>query len=471
MSDKFYVTAAIPYVNGSPHLGHTLEFVITDVIQRWKKLEGEQVFCVSGSDENGEKILEAAKKEKLEPQELADKNTLAFQKHALDLEVKFDVWRRATDKKLHWAGVVELWNRCVKNGDIYKKKYQGLYCVGCEQFYTKDELVEGKCPEHNREPEFLEEENYFFKLSKYQKQLEELIEKDELKVFPKIRKNETLGFIKQGLQDFSVSRPAARLGNWGIPVPGDPTQMMYVWFDALTVYMTAVGWKYDLKLWKKWWPADVHVIGKGIFRFHTVYWPAMLLSAKLPLPKAVLVHGYITSDGQKMAKSLGNTIDPQLLIEKYGADPLRYFLLKEIPTQADGDFTNERFKEVFNADLANGLGNVVSRVAKMSEKDGLNGIKEFEKKLNIKEPLERFEFNQAIIGLWEEIRALDLQISKDEPWKLTDKERKELLIGYVKQLLAFNWQLQIFLPETAIKIEKIFCGKKIAIKESLFPRL
>ena len=468
---RFYLTNAIPYVNGLPHLGHTLEFIISDVISRYHRLNGDDALATCGSDENGQKILEAAKKEKLEPQQLADKNTQAFLDHLKHLNVNFDVWRRATDQKLHWPGVTKLWQLCLKNGDIYKKTYQGLYCVGCEQFYTESELVDGKCPEHDRRPEIVSEENYFFKLSKYQKQLEELIASDKLQVLPSVRKNETLGFIRQGLNDFSVSRPAERLGHWGIPVPGDPSQVMYVWFDALTIYMTAVGWGYDDKLWQKWWPADVHVIGKGIYRFHTVYWPAMLLSAGLPLPKTVLVHGYVNSGGQKMAKSLGNVVDPEELLSKYGTDPIRYYLLKEIPTQADGDFTEVRFKEVYNADLANGLGNLVSRVAKLAEQDGLSGIKEYPQKITISDYLSRYEFHLALTRLWESVRSLDLEISRFAPWEKTAKDRKDKLIEYAKKILALSWQLQIFLPETAAKITKTFTGSKVKIDQSLFPRL
>lgn len=471
MAKKFYITNAIPYTNGPAHLGHTLEFVIADVINRYHRLIGDEVMFTCGSDENGQKILEAAKKEGLKPQELADRNTWAFLDHLKHLNVHFDVWRRATDQKLHWPGVQELWKLCVKNGDIYKKKYKGLYCVGCEQFYTKNELAEGKCPEHLTTPEEIEEENYFFKLSKYQARLEKLISKDELKVLPGIRKNETLGFIKQGLGDFSVSRPQERLGGWGIPVPDDPKQVMYVWFDALTIYMTAVGWGYDKKLWGKWWPAEMHVIGKGIYRFHTVYWPAMLLSAGLPLPKTVLVHGYTTVEGRKMAKSLGNVIDPEPLIKKFGADALRYYLLKEIPTQSDGDFTEMRFKEVYNADLANGLGNLVSRVATLCEKDGLAGIKNFEKQITVSDYLDRYEFNLALIKLWESVRNLDLEISCFAPWEKNAEQRKDKLIDYAKKILALSWQLQIFLPETTQKIEKIFTGSKIKIDKGLFPRL
>jgi len=481
MKGKFYITSAIPYVNGVPHLGHTLEFVISDVINRYYRLAGKKVMMTCGSDENGQKILEAGEKENLEPQILADKNTKAFLKHVKNLNIHFDEWRRGTDKKLHWPGVEKLWNLCKKNGDIYKKKYKGLYCVGCEQFYKKKELIKGKCPEHLKKPEEIEEENYFFKLSKYQKKLEKLIENDELKVFPEIRKNETLGFIKQGLEDFSVSRPVERLKGWGVPVPDDDSQIMYVWFDALTIYMTSIGWDYDEKLWEKWWPAEVHVIGKGIYRFHTVYWPAMLLSAKLPLPKSVLVHGYITSGGQKMGKSLGNVVDPEEILKKYGTDAVRYYLLKEIPTQSDGDFTDERFKEVYNADLANCLGNLVSRVAKLCETDGFEGIKDYKKTHeNIKdlldqggytEHLERFEFNLALEELWREMRDIDKEISKDEPWERTVAERESYLKSYVKKILSLGYELKVFLPETAENIEKTFSGKMIKLIKPLFPRL
>src|SRR3989344_445794 len=491
MADKFYVTAAIPYVNGFPHLGHSLEFIITDVIQRYQKLLGKEVFCVSGSDENGQKILEAAKKEKLEPQQLADKNTQAFLDHLKHLNVNFDVWRRATDQKLHWPGVTKLWQLCLKNGDIYKKTYQGLYCVGCEQFYTESELVDGKCPEHDRRPEIVSEENYFFKLSRYQKQLEELIASDKLQVLPSVRKNETLGFIRQGLNDFSVSRPAERLGNWGIPVPGDPSQVMYVWFDALTIYMTAVGWGYDDKLWQKWWPADVHVIGKGIYRFHTVYWPAMLLSAGLPLPKTVLVHGYVNSGGQKMAKSLGNVVDPEKLLAKYGADPIRYYLLKEIPTQADGDFTEARFKEVYNADLANGLGNLVARVLTMADKftggkvpsvdqdPDAHPLRVHEKNYNwkkacqaIDQHVNAYEFQRALEAIWEFVHAADKYIDENKPWELAKKgQQKEIdwvVYGLLDSLHQLAWQIYPFLPETAQKVAHALSIEKLLAKNPIF---
>lgn len=508
MAKKFYVTNAIPYVNGVPHLGHTLEFVISDVINRYHRLSGEKVKFTCGSDENGEKILQAAKKEGVKPQALADRNTKKFWEHVQHLNVQFDVWRRATDQALHWPGVQRLWKRCFKNDDIYKKTYKGLYCVGCEAFYTKSELVKGKCPEHLRQPEEVAEENYFFRLSKYQDRLLKLIENDKLKILPAKRKNETLGFIRRGLKDFSVSRPKKRLGGWGIPAPGDESQVMYVWFDALTIYMTAVGWGYDEKLWQKWWPADIHVIGKGIYRFHTVYWPAMLMSARLPLPKAVLVHGYVTSGGQKMAKSLGNVVDPEEILKKYGTDSVRYYLLKEIPTQSDGDFTEERFKEIYNADLANGLGNLTARIISMAHKFTKGEVPKVDKNPE-KHPLQIFEkqtrndldkyiqvyeFHRALASIWRLIHKVDKYIDENKPWELVkqgkQKEINWVVYGLLDVLKDIAWLIYPFMPKAANQIGKtlnlkeitnqsvykdswtnIKPGTRIKKIDSLFPRL
>jgi methionyl-tRNA synthetase len=254
-----------------------------------------------------------------------------------------------------------LWGLCGKAGDIYKKKYRGLYCVGCESFYEESELTEGLCPEHRKAPEMIEEENYFFKLSRYQKKLEAMIESDELRILPQSRKNEVLSFIRGGLKDFSISRSKARAKDWGVPVPGDDSQMMYVWFDALSTYMTGVGYGIDDAMYERFWPADMHVIGKGILRFHAVYWPAMLLSAGLELPKSIFVHGYITVEGQKMSKTLGNIVDPFYLLKSYGVDPLRYCLLSEIPTFTDGDFSERTLVDKNNNELLANLGNLVNR--------------------------------------------------------------------------------------------------------------
>jgi methionyl-tRNA synthetase len=361
MAGKFYITTAIPYVNAAPHIGHALEFVQTDAIARYHSSKGMDVALVTGSDENSLKNVQAAEAKGITTAQLCEQNGAVFRSLADKIGLSYTSFLKTSIKAEHWAGVQNLWALCSKSGDIYKKKYRGLYCVGCEAYYEESELVDGLCPEHRKKPEVVEEENYFFKLSKYQSVLEELIASDKLEVLPETRKNEVLSFIRGGLQDFSISRSVKRAKGWGVPVPGDESQIMYVWFDALSTYITGIGYGKDEKLFKKYWPADAHVIGKGILRFHAVYWPAMLLSAGLQPPKSVFVHGYITVEGQKMSKSLGNIVDPLMLIDKYGADVLRYYFLREIPTFDDGDFSEKSMAEKNDSELVANIGNLVNR--------------------------------------------------------------------------------------------------------------
>lgn len=495
---KFYITTAIPYVNAAPHMGHALEFIQVDVATRYHRLIGDKTFFTTGSDENALKNVQAAQKRGISTQELCNQVTQEFKQFTKLLNIQYDVWRRGSDRKLHWPGVHKLWKLCQKSDDIYKKDYKGFYCVGCEAFLTKKDLKDGKCPYHSKKPEIVEEENYFFRLSRYQEKIKSLIKSDKLKVFPEKRKNEILSFIEQGLNDFSISRSIKRAYGWGVPVPNDNSQIIYVWYDALTIYMTGVGWGYNQKLWQKWWPADLHVIGKDIIRFHAVYWPAMLLSAGLPLPKAILVHGFVTSSSQKMSKSLGNVIDPQKVARKYSTDALRYYLLKEIPTQDDGDFTIKHFEEVYNADLANGLGNLVQRVSKLAEKSkgqlrripseckGQKSKPQFKiqnytspsrsyntlyyKKYN--KYLREYRFNEALIWIWRKISSLDKYIDETKPWGKTGRDLEKILQKPIKEILEIAFLLKPFLPETSEKIEKIFTAKKIkAPKIPLFPRL
>jgi len=428
MAKKFYITTAIPYVNAELST---------------KKL------C----DQNSEKF----------------KNLKNLKE---GLNISFDIFQRATNKKKHWIGAQKLWKEINKAGNIKKGKYKGLYCVDCEAYYTEKDLVRGLCPEHKKEPEWVEEENYFFRLSKYQKQLKKLIETDELKITPETRKNEALAFIKQGLEDFSISRSRERAKNWGVPVPGDDSQIMYVWFDALGIYITGIGYGWNQALFKKWWPAEVHVIGKGINRFHTIYWPAMLLSAGLALPKQIFIHGYVTVEGEKISKSLGNVIDPFELVKQYGTDPIRYYLLREIPAYGDGDFSIQRFKEVYNADLANGLGNLVARVAKLCEKSGFD-FKTTKSQIypQVKKSLDKFQFDEALSLVWKEIGFCDKLIDREKPWALKGKKLGIVLQKLVAEIRQIAFNLKPFLPETAEKIDKQFKGPKIKYEKPLFPRL
>lgn len=471
MAINIYLTTAIPYVNAKPHVGHALEYVIADALRRYYKLSGNHTRLVSGADENALKNVRAAEKAGMDTQSFLDKHAQIFKDFYALLGVELNEFRRGTDKEKHWPGVQKLWELADKNGDIYKKKYSGLYCVGCESFKTEKDLVDGKCPDHGVEPEFIEEENYFFKLSNYQEKLENLIESDELKISPEKRKNEILSFIRTGLEDFSISRSNKRAEGIGVPVPGDPEQKMYVWFDALNIYMTGTGYGYDEELWKEWWPAKAHVLGKDIIRFHAVYWPAMLMSANLPLPKELIVHGFITSGGRKMSKSIGNVVDPYEMIEKFGVEPLRYFLLSQIPTLDDGDFTEERFREVYQADLANGLGNLVARVAAMSEKEEIV-VEETALSFSdeVVKSIESYELNIALENVWAKITEADKLINDKKVWELTGVEKKVALIDLVNRIKQIAFDLQPFMPETAEKILTQFKGE-IKKGEPLFPRL
>ncbi|OGG51437.1 MAG: hypothetical protein A3F84_26680 [Candidatus Handelsmanbacteria bacterium RIFCSPLOWO2_12_FULL_64_10] len=498
MNATYYVTTSIPYVNARPHVGFALELVQADALARWHRLLGEEVFFLTGADENALKNVQAAAREGLTPRELCDRNAAVFQDLLRALDISADRFIR-TSGEAHFRGASKFWGACRK-GDIYRRRYRGLYCVGCEDFYIEKDLEEGRCPTHLTRPEIVEEENYFFRLSAYQERLEELILSERLRIAPETRRNEALGFIRQGLQDFSISRVRERSGGWGIPVPGDPSQVIYVWFDALTNYLTGLGYGSDEGLFERFWltnPRKAHVIGKDVLKFHAVYWPAMLLSAGLPLPETVWAHGFLTVDGQKISKSLSNAVDPFYLVERYGRDAVRYYLLRAIPSGADGDFSEARLREVYSADLANGLGNLVRRVETLCERAGYRKEKsererrrvgEWEKNLSPFPPFslspfshsgrgweEGFRFHDALRAIWGQVRVLNQEIEEARPWDLLKQgsgtRLDDLLTRWVAGVRSIAWGLTPFLPETAQEIEEAFSGERIAPREPLFPRL
>jgi methionyl-tRNA synthetase len=475
---KFYITTAIDYVNAPVHLGHSLEKVQADVLARYHRNLGEDVFFLTGTDENAQKNVLAAEKEGISTKKFVDQNANFAKNLWKKFNISFDYFIRTTNKKIHWPGVKKLWIKCKEAGDIYKKSYTGLYCTGCEAFLKEKDLKNGLCPYHLKKPELVSEENYFFRLSKYQKQLEKIIERDEIEIFPRERKNEVLSFIKSGLEDFSISRPKERMKGWGIPVPGDRSQIIYVWFDALTNYISAIGYGRDEKNFKKYWPADLHIIGKDILKFHAIYWPAMLLSAKIKPPRRILVHGFITVAGQKMSKSLGNIVNPLEIIEKYGADSLRYFLLRESSPFEDLDFTFEKFKKRYNSDLAAGIGNLVARIIALAKKFKLQKSKfkmkfqnsKLEKEIrkakkNWEEALENFKLNEALISIWDLISFCDKFIQEKKPW---EKKEERVISDLLFTLREISKMLYPFLPGTSERILKQIETQKMI---PLFPKI
>jgi len=484
--NKVFISTSIPYVNAAPHLGHALEFVQADVLARHHRLIGDNVFFLSGSDENSLKNVRSAEKVGVSVMELVTDNFNKFYELKDLLNISFDDFIRTTEER-HFKGAQKLWSACEK--DIYKKKYSGLYCVGCEEFYKEDELVDGLCPDHMVKPELIEEDNYFFKLTQYQEKIRELIETDTVKIIPESRKNEVLSFINSGLQDFCISRTSERAKGWGIDIPNDPTQKMWVWFDALSNYINALGYgSNDESKFNEFWQDNefkMHLLGKGIIRFHSVYWLAMLLSAGISLPKTLFVHGYLTVDGQKMSKSIGNVINPKELVQKYGSEGVRYFLLREIPATGDGDFTYEKFEKRYNSDLASGLGNLFSRTLAMVIKMGLdNGFKINPNSLFIEKNkevgdkvLENFiQFNETLSDIWELVSFCDKYIEEEKPWEVADVEKqKEIFSNLIYSLNNISKMIEPFLPSTSQKMKEQLGENKdgfnIKKGDSLFPRI
>lgn len=475
-SKKFYICTAIPYVNDKPHLGHAILHLYADVLARYNRQLGNTVLFNIGTDEHGGKIAEVAARGGTDPKKFADEISLKFRDGLAKLEISSDRFVRTTDPQ-HEKIAAEIWKRLAK--DIYKKSYTGWYCVGCEAYYTETQVKEyaGICPHHNRAFDKLEEENYFFKLSAYGQAIRDEIESGRFMIVPQSRRNEILNVIKAGLEDISVSRPSSKI-SWGIPVPGDPTQTMYVWFEALMNYITTLGYP-DHPDFEEFWPADVQVIGKDILRFHAAIWPAMLLGLGIELPKKLYVHGFVTSQGQKMSKTLGNVVDPLDVAEEYGIDAFRYYFLRYGPVVDDVDFTYERFAAAYNGELANELGNAVQRVASMAIKylDGVVGdVPEGEHDQGTyHEALAACRFDKAMEVVWDQIRGLNQYIETAKPWSIAkegDRAHLREVLAYCVSCLNEVGELLVpFLPDTAQRIDAIFKDGIIRLPEAtLFPK-
>lgn len=523
MSSKFYITTTLPYINDKPHLGHVLEFIQADVLARHHRQLGDEVIFNVGTDEHGTKVYRKARELGLDPQKFADEYSGFFLKLKEQFDLSFTNFIRTTNPE-HIKAAQEFWKICEKNGDIYKKNYKIKYCIGCELEKTDSELVNGRCPLHpNLGIETIEEENYFFRFSKYQKPLLKLYNENPDFVLPPSRFKEIKKFVEQGLNDFSISRLKSKLP-WGIPVPGDDEQTQFVWFDALINYISTLGWPEDEKRFKDFWPGT-QIAGKDNLRQQSAMWQAMLMSAGLPNSKKILIHGFITAGGQKMSKSLGNVADPIEVVKKYGIDPVRYYLLREIPSDEDGDFSTEKLEARYNGDLANNLGNLVSRVAKLVETklegelvfkekflDGEIKHKADEAKRNCETAINKFKLHEALARIWELFDFANAYIDENKPWRPaadivlplvaspsypngtlyqktginidtgTPEHFLKTMTGLVYLIINAAKLLWPFLPGTAEKIYKTFDydGKtedlegykfKVIKIEPLFPRL
>jgi len=491
--NKFFITTPIYYVNSQPHIGHAYTTVAVDVLARYHRLKGEQVFFLTGTDEHGAKICQAAQKAGHQEQKFCDLISEQFKQVWRALNIDYSYFIRTTDRE-HEKGVVEFLTQLKDEGFLYEADYGGLYCVGCEKFMTEKELIDGRCPDHQREPEKISEKNWFFKLKEFLPRIEKLITDDQILIQPANAKKEVLGLFKQGLEDFSVSRQNV---SWGIKLPWDQSQTIYVWVDALLNYWTAlqnnntvilngaqrseesqglndniqgsfVGSRSPQDDLRHFWPPDLHIMSHDILKFHAVYWPAMLLAAGLALPRQIFIHGYFTINGQKMSKTIGNVIVPQELIKKFGVDATRYLLLAQFPFGNDGDISLDRMIETYNAHLANGLGNLVARVAKFGFK-----IQDSRFKNNSEEQYQKLMADLDLYGVvklaQEKIQECDGQINKIQPWKIKDKpEQEKVLKPIIKEILFISRCLAPIMLTTSQKIVEIF---KTGQSEILFPRI
>ncbi|MBI4252607.1 methionine--tRNA ligase [Candidatus Uhrbacteria bacterium] len=475
---KYYLTTPIYYINDKPHIGHAYTTIVSDILAHYHRLRGADVFFLTGVDENSLKNIEAAEKLGMGDriQEYLDMQSALWKQTWDSLGITYTDFIRTTEER-HKQGVEKFWKRVRENGDIYKGTYEGFYCVGCEAFIRETDLVDGKCQHHDKEPKKLIEENYFFALSKYRERLLAYIEQNPDFVQPQSRRNEIVNYIRDHLEDVSISRQSMK---WGIPVPGDPEQVVYVWFDALINYLTGIGYGWDDELFARYWPADLHLVGKEIIKFHCALWPAMLMSAGISLPARVFAHGFFTIDGQKMSKSLGNAIDPVEIAKVHGMDAMRYFLLREVPFGGDGDFSYERFSKRYESDLSKGVGNFVSRVLAMAEKMVSGSISEkmepdtiFSQGISdqvgddsihervqevwqeYEETFDRIRPDEALDAVWRLISFGDKYIEEKKPWAILKGNTEEYtkIIGILLELVRHvSLLLYPFMPETALKV-------------------
>jgi methionyl-tRNA synthetase len=482
-SRVFYVTTAIPYVNGDPHIGFALECVQADVLARHRRLRGEQVRFLSGTDDNSLKNVEAAADAGRPVAEFVNAKAERFAALRDALSLSYDDFIRTSVDPRHRPGVERLWRACAAAGDLYERDYEGLYCTGCEAFLSPGELVDGLCPEHRTPPEEVAERNWFFRLSRYQDELLSSIESGRLRIEPEHRRNEALSFVRGGLADFSVSRSRERARGWGIPVPGDASQIVYVWFDALGNYVTALDFGRDGDDYRAWWERSderVHVIGKGIIRFHAVYWPAILLSAGEPLPTAIFVHDYLTVGGQKLAKSGGASADPAELAARYGVDALRWWFVRDVPRAGDVDFREELLAARAN-ELADDLGNLVNRTIALlgphrpgaAPPDGAGALIAALSRVigAVDDGLAVFDFRSPAEALWSVVTEANRFVSATRPWELAGAERDAVLAVLLDACERIAHELQPFLPDAAARIEIALERRDPALGRTLFPKV